>query len=163
LQTVCQVYFYASMREYRTEVIFKRYLQCLSVFEYEPYTQESKIITLPNITGNIDYEAGVINLDIRTGSVYITVNAPAPFKTNGRNLTRPNRPVRYNTFTQRILWEVVLAGFQEEVLARTGKFVSGFQDQAEGPRIYADHFRQCHRMNLYRRPRSVNLLCVRTK
>lgn len=105
-----------------------------SVLEYDPYTQESKIINLPNITGNIDYEVGGIDMDIRTGSVYITVNAPAPFKTDGRNLTGPNRLVRYDTFRQRILWEVDLAGFQDEVLARTGQFVSGFQDQAEDPR-----------------------------
>jgi hypothetical protein len=105
-----------------------------TLFEYDPYTHESKMITIPGITGNPAYHVGGIDMDVYSGSVYIGANAGTPFITDGRNLSGPNRLIRYDTFTQGLLWEVDLSGFQEEVLAQTGQFVTGFQDQAEDPR-----------------------------
>jgi hypothetical protein len=73
-------------------------------------------------------------MDVRSGSVYIGATAGAPFNTNGQNLSGPNHLMRYDTNTQQVLWTVDLAGFQAEILAESGQFVSGFQDQAEDPR-----------------------------
>lgn len=105
-----------------------------TAFEYDPYTHEGKIIAFPGITGDADYHVGGIDMDQRTGSVYIGATAGAPFNTNGKNLTGPNHLIRYDTGRQEVLWIADLAGFQAEILAETGQFVSGFQDMAEDPR-----------------------------
>ncbi|KAK2750154.1 hypothetical protein FQN57_004650 [Myotisia sp. PD_48] len=102
-----------------------------TVLVYDPITLEKKIISFPDVSGKPEYHVSGIDVDTRSGSVYIGTSSGTPFGSGGRNLTGPNHLVRYDTRSERVLWSADLAGFQEQVVKTTGKMVSGFQDQAE--------------------------------
>lgn len=103
---------------------------------YDPYRQESEVITFPGITGNDDYTITGIDYD-GMGSMYFAATSYTAFiaTTTGNqslaNFTGPNSIIRYDTNARKIRWITDLVPIQEEIFQRTGKLVTGFQDMAE--------------------------------
>ena len=102
-----------------------------TVVEYDSYTNTSAVVTIPIISGNPAYLVTGIDYDRKSGSVYISAGAGAPFYTNGANLTGRDKLIRYDTTLQEIVFEADMAQVQEEVERRTGQAIGGFQDMAE--------------------------------
>ncbi|RFU33156.1 hypothetical protein B7463_g3179, partial [Scytalidium lignicola] len=107
-----------------------------SVVAYDPYSEEYELLTFPGITGNPDYAITGIDWD-GMGSMYFSATAASAFLsvTSGNaslaNYTGPNSVIRYDTNAHRISWIANLVPIHNEILQRTGKLVTGFQDTAE--------------------------------
>ena len=103
---------------------------------YDPYRQTSELITIPGITGNSDYTVTGIDYD-GMGSMYFAATSLTAFQatTSGNtslaNFTGPNSIIRYDTNARKISWVSDLVPIHNEILQRTGKLVTGFQDMAE--------------------------------
>ncbi|KIM98617.1 hypothetical protein OIDMADRAFT_56965 [Oidiodendron maius Zn] len=107
-----------------------------SVAVYDPYRKTSEVITIPGITGNSDYTVTGIDYD-GMGSMYFAATSLTAFQatTSGNtslaNFTGPNSIIRYDTNARKISWVSDLVPIHNEILQRTGKLVTGFQDMAE--------------------------------
>jgi hypothetical protein len=93
-------------------------------------TGEEEVLTFPGISGNDTFHvAGV--LFNRRDAVYITANSALAFKSGGVILNGPNRLIKYDVFTNRVVYTANVDPVVAQLKTLTGNSYNGFQDVAE--------------------------------
>jgi hypothetical protein len=103
-----------------------------TVLKYNPYTKEQTIIEFPGISGNASLHVSGIDFDHRTGAIYISANSAAPFSgVFGLNLYGPNYLIKYDTYTDSVIYTSDMAEATAAISAAAGQSLNGYQDMAE--------------------------------
>jgi hypothetical protein len=93
-------------------------------------TGEEEVLTFPNISGNDNYHGSGVLFN-RRDAVYIAFDSAPAFKSGGVILNGPNRLVKYNVFTNRVVYTADVDPVLAQLKTLTGNSYSGFQDVAE--------------------------------
>jgi hypothetical protein len=103
-----------------------------TVLKYNPHTKEQSIIKFPGISGNATFHVSGIDFDHRTGAIYVSANSAAPWSgPYGLNLYGPNVLIKYDTFTDSIVYISDMAKATAAISAAAGQSLNGYQDMAE--------------------------------
>jgi len=93
-------------------------------------TGEENVLTFPGISGNDTFHvAGV--LFNRRDAVYITADSGLAFTSGGVILNGPNRLIKYDVFTNRVVYIADVDPVVAQLKTLTGNSYNGFQDIAE--------------------------------
>ncbi|OXV06020.1 hypothetical protein Egran_06212 [Elaphomyces granulatus] len=94
-------------------------------------TGEEEVLTFPDISENHTYHVSGVQYDRKTGAMYFSANNGIAFSSNGADLTGPNRFIKYNTSTDRVVFITDMDSVVAQLNALTGYQYNGFQDMAE--------------------------------
>ncbi|KAH8801418.1 hypothetical protein F5884DRAFT_513897 [Xylogone sp. PMI_703] len=102
-----------------------------TVLKKDLHTGEQELLTFPGISFNETYHISGIEFSPRTGAIYFSANNGIAFQSGATDLTGPNKLIKYDTFTNRVVWISDMAPVIAEIKRLTGIQVNGFQDVAE--------------------------------
>ncbi|OXV08009.1 hypothetical protein Egran_04227 [Elaphomyces granulatus] len=93
-------------------------------------TGKEEVLTFPGISGNDTFHLSGVLFN-RRDAVYMAVGSASAFKSGGVILNGPNRLIKYNVFTNRVVYTADVDPVLAQLKTLTGNSYNGFQDIAE--------------------------------
>ena len=93
-------------------------------------TGEENVLTFPGISGNKSFHVSGVLFN-RHDAVYILANSALAFVSSGVILNGPNRLIKYDVFTERVVYTADVDPVIAQLKTMTGNSYNGIQDVAE--------------------------------
>ena len=93
-------------------------------------TGEENVLTFPGISGNEAFHVSGVLFN-RRDAVYVVANSALAFESGGVILNGPNRLIKYDVFTERVVYTADVDPIIAQLKTLTGNSYNGFQDVAE--------------------------------